>query len=355
MRKIVNATTLMVFLMALCLAPTFMPAVAQDENAKGTITVTDDRGKSVEIPYPCERIVFLVENAMNTMYAVGGADNIVGIGDIWMEEEKAPFFRAIDPAFDQKVRISKEGGMVNMEALALADPQLVVLWSSDWDDEVTVAIEENLGVPTFGVFIDDLNDTLAQAEVFGRIIGKEERAQEVQDDMSRYISKVTDVTAPIPGEERPKVYWMWSDVLGTAGTESTANDLIRLAGGINLMQLLDDEAASMEHPTLNLETLVELNPDVIYMWYNQNLDPEDVLTDSEFDGWKDINAVKNGRVYEITDPFIFDFHSPRLPLALMLLAKNLQPEKFQDLNLDEEIDNLFVDLYSVHYPGYAPA
>jgi iron complex transport system substrate-binding protein len=355
MRKIVYATTLMVFLMALCLALTFMPAAAQDENATGTITVTDDRGKSMEIPYPCERIVFLVENAMNTMYAVGGADNIVGIGGIYMEEEKAPFFRAIDPNFDEKVRISGGTDAASMEALAQADPDLVILWSTDVDDERTVAIEENLGVPTFGVFIDDLNDTLAQAEVFSRIIGKEERGQEVQDDMSRYISKVTDVTAPIPDEERPKVYWMWTDVLGTAGTESTANDLIYLAGGINLMQVWDDEAASMEHPKLNLETLVELNPDVIYMWYNPSLDPEDVLTGSEFEGWKDISAVKNERVYEITDPFVFDFHSPRLPLALMLLAKDIQPEKFQDLDLDQEIDDLFVDIYSVHYPGYAPA
>lgn len=351
MRKFVYATTLMV----LCLGLILVPAASHEENATDTIQVTDDRGKTIDIPSPCERIVFLVENAMNTMYAVGGAENIVGIGDIWMEEEKAPFFRAIDPNFDEKVRISKEGGMVNMEALALADPDLVVLWSADWDDEVTVAIEENLGVPTFGVFVDDLNDTLTQAEVFGRIIGKEERGQEVSDIMSSYIAKVTDVTATIPDEERPKVYWMWSDILGTAGTESTANDLIYMAGGINLMQLWDDEAASMEHPTLNLETLVELNPDVIYMWYNPNLDPSDVLNSSEFEGWKDIDAVKNGRVYEITDPFVFDFHSPRLPLALMLLAKNLQPEKFADLNLDEEVDNLFVDLYSVHYPGYAPA
>lgn len=352
MRKIVYATTLVV----LCLGLILVPAAAHDENATDTIQVTDDRGKTIRIPYPCERIVFLVENAMNTMYAVGGAENIVGISDtIFMEEEKAPFFRAIDPNYDEKVRISKEGGMVNMEALAQADPDLVVLWSADWDDDVTVAIEENLRVPTFGVFVDDLNDTLAQAEVFSRIIGKKERGQEVQDDMNQYIAKVTDVTATIPDEERPKVYWMWSDILGTAGTESTANDLIYLAGGINLMQLWNDEAASVEHPKLNLETLVELNPDVIYMWYSASLDPEDVLTSTEFEGWKDINAIKNGRVYEISSPFVFDFHSPRLPLALMQLAKDIHPEKFQDLDLDQEIDNLFVDIYSVHYPGYAPA
>jgi len=100
---------------------------------------------------------------------------------------------------------------------------------------------------------------------------------------------------------------------------------------------------------------VQLNPDVIYMWYNTNLDPEDVISGKDFEGWKEINAVKNGRVFEVQNPLIFDFHTPRYPLALMIMAKEINPDKFQDLDLDAEIDGMFVDLYSVHYPGFAAA
>jgi ABC-type Fe3+-hydroxamate transport system substrate-binding protein len=32
-----------------------------------TITVIDDRGKTLTVPYLAKRVVFLVENAMNTM------------------------------------------------------------------------------------------------------------------------------------------------------------------------------------------------------------------------------------------------------------------------------------------------
>lgn len=341
---------------SIILALASMPAIAGGTDGSNTaIQITDDRGRTVEVPYPCERIVFLVENAMNTMYAVGGADSISGIGDIWMPEQREPLFRAIDPNFDQKVRISKEGGMVNMETLAKADPQLVVLWSVDWDDDVTKAIEENLNVPTYGVFIDSIGDMKRQAEVFGHIIGKEDRAAEVVDIMTRYEEKVTNVTSSIPEGEKPKVYWMWSDILGTAGLNSTANDLIEKAGGVNVMELWTNETRTLEHPTLNLESLVQLNPDVIYMWYNPNLDPEDVISGKDFEGWKDINAVKNGKVFEVQNPLIFDFHTPRYPLALMIMAKDINLDKFQDLDLDAEIDNMFVDLYSVHYPGFAAA
>ncbi|NPV61025.1 MAG: ABC transporter substrate-binding protein [Methanotrichaceae archaeon] len=349
--------TIISFMMAVCVIFAFFAfsATANGGSENKTIQVTDDRGRTIEVPYPCERIVFLVENAMNTMYAVDGADNISGIGDIWMPEQREPLFKAIDPNFDSKVRISKEGGMVNMETLAKADPQLVVLWSADWDDDVTQAIEENLNVPTYGVFIDSTSDLQRQAEVFGQIIDREKRAAEVVNIMKLYEKKVTDDTSTIPQEEKPKVYWMWGDILGTAGLKSTANELIEKAGGVNVMQLWTNETRTLEHPTLNLETLVQLNPDVIYMWFNTNLDPEDIVNGKDFEGWKDINAVKNGRVYEVENPLIFDFHTPRYPLALMIMAKDINPDKFQDLDLDAEIDNMFVDLYQVHYPGFEAA
>lgn len=323
--------------------------------ADGTITITDDRGREITVPYPLERIVFLVENAMNTMYAVGGAESVVGIGDIWMPEQREPFFRAIDPQFDQKVRIAREGNMVNLETLASADPQLVVLWSSDWDDDVTMAIENNLGVPTYGVFIDDPQDIFRQVKVFSEMIGDEARGQEVKDIMNRYISLITDRTEDMSDADRPKVYWMWGDILGTAGLNSTMSNLIYEAGGINVLSSWDNETITMEHPTLNLETLVSLNPDIIYMWYNAQLDPEDIISGPEYGAWKDIDAVKNGRVYELDNPLVFDAHTPRMPLALMRMAKDIQPELFQDLDLDSQIDNMFVELYSVHYPGYEPA
>lgn len=344
-----------ILVLGLILPLAFSSVLAEDGSGNKTIQITDDRGRTIDVPYPCERIVFLVENAMNTMYAVGGAGNISGIGDIWMPEQREPFFRAIDPSFDQKIRISKEGGMVNLETLAMANPQLVVLWSVDWDDDVTKSIEENLNVPTYGVFIDSTDDLHRQAEVFGKIIGNEGRAAKVIDIMEAYEKKVTNVTSVISEADRPKVYWMWGDVLGTAGLNSTANELIEKAGGVNVMNYWSNETRTLEHPTLNLESLVQLNPDVIYMWYNTNLDPSDVISGKDFEGWKDINAVKNGKVFEVQNPLIFDFHTPRYPLALMIMAKDINPDKFQDLDLDAEIDNMFVDLYSVHYPGFAAA
>jgi iron complex transport system substrate-binding protein len=323
------------------------------------ITITDDLGREITVPYPCERTVFLVENAMNSMYAVGGADEISGIGAVWYEDTKAPFFRAIDPKYDEK-RLSKGSEQPGTETIATADPQVVFLWASDWGSEDIKAIEETLNIPVYGVYIDSLDDLQRQMKTLSKLIGKEERGAEVIELMNESMEKVTDVTGALSPEEKPTVYWMWSDVYGTAGLNSTANALIERAGGVNIISKWTNETKSMEHPTLNLETLLELNPEVIYMWNNENLDPINITSGDTVDGidfstWSEISAVKNGRVYEISDPFVYDFHSPRLPLAMMHVAKDLHPDKFAALNLTEETDQYYIKVYGVHYPGFEHA
>lgn len=321
-----------------------------------TITVLDDRGKAIEIPYPLERSVFLVENAMNTMYAVGGGHTIVGRGTVWMEDVKAPFFRAIDPKYDQMQVVSSENDQIDLESLSAADPQVVFLWSADWSDDNTKTIEETLGVPVYGVFIDSLDDMKKQPLTFAKMLGDETAGKKVVETMDQYIETVDKKTGMVAPADRPKVLWMWGDVYGTAGLQSTANDLIKMAGGVNVLETTELSDKWTEHPVLNIETISELDPDVIYMWYNEKLDPSDIMSgEGDFAAWKDLTAVQNKRVYEVTDPFVYDFHSPRLPLALIAMAKNLYPDMYADVDLNQTVDSYFSDLFHVHYPGYSPA
>jgi iron complex transport system substrate-binding protein len=321
-----------------------------------TITILDDRGQYITVPYPVKNVVFLVENAMNSMYAVGGANQVAGIGSLWMPEKKEPFFRAIDSAYDEKEKIGSDNGVVDLEAIAKVNPDLVVLWSADWDDETTTAIKETLHVPVYGVYYTKLSDVSRANDVYAKITGNEDRGTEVSQIMGEYTRKVTDSTGSLSADKRPSVYWMWGDILGTAGLNSATNDLITLAGGTNVLEKADFEGKMLEHPTLSLETLQKLNPDVIYMWYNDKIDPSDVMSgEGDFAGWKDLNAVKNGRVYEVSDPFVYDSFTPRQPLALMAIAKDIQPDLFKDVNMDKLIDEFFVDMYGVHYPDYSSA
>jgi iron complex transport system substrate-binding protein len=159
----------------------------------------------------------------------------------------------------------------------------------------------------------------------------------------------------MPESEKPTVYWMWGDIYGTAGLHSSTNDMINAAGGVNVVSKWNNDTKYDEHPVLTMEAIQALNPDVIYMWYNPNLDPQDLATKEEYKAWRNINAVKNGRVYELDNPFLDDSMTSRLPLVVMKIAKNINPDKFASLDLNKEYDAFFVSVYGVHYPGYAKA
>ena len=334
-------------------------AAAQDDAAGETATLTDFRGQTMEVPVGTESVVFLVENAMNTFYAVGGAADVSGIGTLWQPDYKVDFFSAVDPDFADVPVISTTNGAVDLEALAATDPELVVLWSADIDDKDTTAIESSLGIPVYGVFLTSFDDLDKLTEDMATIVGDPARGEEVVTQIASTMAGITDISSAIPGEDRPTVYWMWGDVFGTAGTESTADDLITAAGGINVVSTWDDPARSDEHPVLPMETIAALDPDVIYMWFNPDIDPEDIIDgaqvgDVDFSTWAGLSAVQDGRVYELDDPFLYDFMTGRQPIATLKIAKDINPEAFADVDLTTAYDEFFQAMYGVSYPDYQP-
>lgn len=333
---------------------------AAQESSAGTVTLTDFRGKTMDVPVGTDSVVFLVENAMNTYYAVGGADNVSGIGTLWQPDYKVDFFTGVDPDFPDMPVISTVDGAVDLEALAATDPELVVLWSADIDDKDTTAIESSLGIPVYGVFLTSFDDLTKLTADMAAIAGDPARGEEVVTQIAAEMADIMAISSAIPEDERPTVYWMWGDVFGTAGVESTADDLITAAGGINVVATWDDPARTEEHPVLPMETIAALDPEVIYMWFNPEIDPQDIIDGSQvagfdFSTWSGLSAVQNGRVFELDDPFLYDFMTGRQPIATLKIAKDINPEAFADVDLDVEYDEFFRAMYGVSYPDYQPA
>ena len=333
-------------------------AAAQDDPTD-TASLTDFRGHTMDVPVGTDGVVFLVENAMNTFYAVGGADLIAGIGDIWQPAYKDAFFAGVDPDFAETPRVASSDGAVDLESLAATDPELVVLWSADIDDRDTAAIEDGLGVPVYGVFLDSFDDLTKLTADMAAIVGDPARGDEVVAQIAAEMEKIRGISAAIPTDERPTVYWMWGDVFGTAGVESTANELIDAAGGVNALAGWDDEARTTEHPVLSMETITLIDPEVIYLWFNPEIDPADIIEGRsvagvDFSTWSGLRAVQSGRVYELDDPFLYDFMTGRQPIATLKIAKDINPEAFADIDLTSEYDAFFREQYSVSFPDYAP-
>lgn len=144
--------------------------------------------------------------------------------------------------------------------------------------------------------------SLAKLEESVALLGqKYDRKEQADSVIARYEDKIAEIQAAIAGRPSPKVLIL----LGVPGSylvateHSYIGDLVRIAGGVNIVQ-----GESVEYLASNTEYLQQANPDVILRAAHGM--PEEVIKmfNEDFiknDIWKHFNAVKNDRVYDLPE------------------------------------------------------
>ncbi|WP_338556992.1 heme ABC transporter substrate-binding protein IsdE [Paenibacillus sp. KS-LC4] len=143
--------------------------------------------------------------------------------------------------------------------------------------------------------VESMNHALQK---LGETYGKQAQAQAIID---RFEQKVTEIHTATADKNKPSVLIL----LGVPGSylvateHSYIGDLVRLAGGVNIVK-----GENVEFLASNTEYLQQSNPDVILRAAHGM--PEEVVKmfDKEFqknDIWKHFSAVQNGRVYDLEE------------------------------------------------------
>lgn len=117
----------------------------------------------------------------------------------------------------------------------------------------------------------------------------------------------------------------WVDPLMAAG--NWMPELVQMAGGENLLG-----EAGEHSPWMKFEDLERLNPDVIFIspcGYDMERTRQDLPTLEAKPGWRDLKAVRSGRVYIADGNQYFNRPGPRLIESLEILAEIFHPELFQ--------------------------
>ena len=302
------------------------------------VAATDFRGRRIELDKPAERIVCLLESALSGLYMLGADSRLVGISTNIYQESVFPYYAAMDERIrDRTLPTPGNWDFVNIESMVALRPDLVILWSGQ---EESIAALEEKGIPVFGVFIERFEDIHREIAALGELTGTGARAAELLELARKELEAVRLKVSP-GREDRapPRVYFMWAQgPLVTAGRNSTVQELIDLAGGANAAG--DSE---LEHLIVNLENVLVWNPELIVMWCNDRLDPEDV---GELSGWRSLAAVRNGRVHELPDPFSCDFWTLKYIFTVDLVARWCHPGRFDAGDPEELRSSLLNQLYA---------
>jgi len=184
-----------------------------------------------------------------------------------------------------------------------------------------------------------LGDVLEDIRRVGRATGVEDRAGSVADRMQARIHAVAEKAAK--ADDQPRVLHLeWVDPLMCGG--HWVPEMVDLAGGVNCFG--DKEKGSFG---LEWDNVVESQPDVIIFLpcgfdVKRGLQDVPLLADKE--GWADLPAVRNNRIYVIDASAYASRSGPRLVVGLEIMAEMMHPELFSGMVPEAGAIRLYGDL-----------
>ncbi|MCW8860235.1 MAG: cobalamin-binding protein [Deltaproteobacteria bacterium] len=267
----------------------------------------DALGRKLTLPHTPQRILSLVPAVTEILFALGLDNEIVAVTDY-----------CDYPAAAQKLPKVGEYADPGLENILLFKPDLVFA-AADMNRPTLVRRLETLNIPVYVVYPHTVNAALKTIRSIGDITGEPSKAQRLAASIEMRIDRIQQ---QLPGRKRPGVLEaVMLQPLTVAGPETFGDDIMRIAGGLNVVP-----TGPSRYPTWNSEALLTIDPEVIIVsTYPGQPDPEQF-----FARWPLLQAVKNQRIVHIEADWIHR-PGPRIILGIEALAKALHP----DIRIDE--------------------
>ena len=298
------------------------------------LVILDMANRTVTVPMPVERIVLAGGvDSIRTLVLLGAEDKIVGCG---YPSRWDPIWYAAPELEDLPDTSSGEGNSFNVELAVSLEPDVIFVWT--WDNKYNAdEIQEKSQVPTIAVC--GYQDGLWVADmirIIGAVTGNDEKARDLIAYTKEKVNEITDITSEIPDEDKPVVYC----TAGSGKITSCCGALscIEFAGGLNAAEFT---GSSFQ---ISKEQVIKWNPDVILIFFGSHEMISEVLSDPVL---QTVNAVKNGRVYSIRIGLNGWGALGAQLSSLNYLAKLFHPDKFEDLDVEEEGNEIMEYLYGV--------
>lgn len=351
----INKVSLIIGILLLLLVSGLMAGCggekASNREVSKKITVKDSLGREVSVPSKVERVVDLaIMDGTRAMVLLGAEDKLVGasdrVTDIMFGEEgkQMEIWSAVPKAAPQLKDLPCVGTPrePSVEYIMSLKPDVILATS---DKKFADSLTEQTGIPVVCVEGEGCLD-FEMYKLIGKIVGKEDKAEELSSYAKGKIAEITKVTSKIPEAERVKVfYWSWGWPNADAPNTQDPYDPVDMAGGINVAR--EAKVKSNEYFDVTKEQLAVWNPDVIVVdGGTKEAEKEaenSILSDTAL---KTVNAVKNKRVYFIRS-MDFGYDQPLGVCEVAYLAKLFYPGKFTGLNVEKECNEILKKYYGV--------
>lgn len=274
--------------------------------------VVDMLNRTVTIKARPQKVLAISPTTLELVYAVGGTS----IGRV---------SSATQPPEAQSLPVIGSSYRPNTEQILQLQPD-VIFADSVLQPQLREQLEA-LQVPLVYVGAGNLNDVMRAERITAQVLGTPANGEQA---VQRLQAKLDEIKPKIPATH-PKVLILNGapNDFYVAKPESYVGDLVKTLAGENVAAGLQDIGPFPGYTKLSIEQIVADNPDVI-LAITAGPPGGQTITQALADnpGWSDINAVKNGRVHEISAEIFLMAPGPRAAEGLAILANFLYPEVF---------------------------
>lgn len=274
------------------------------------VTVNDATGEKITIEKEPERIVSLVPNTTEIVFAIGLGEKIVGRSQ-W------------DNYPEEVLKIESIGDMnFNVEKVLSLNPDLVLGIASQ-AESTPEGLQQLKDAGLKVVLVQDaksFEQVYNNIALIGKVTGTEDKAEEIINDMKSRIAKVQEKTANI--KEKRSVIFEIDPEPYVAGKNTFMNEILDI---INARNLITDEG----WVKIDQEAYIEKNPDVILTTYGSYFEEAPAKMVASRPGWQDVKAVKEKQIYDVQNDLVTR-PGPRLAKGVEEVAKLVYPEVFNE-------------------------
>jgi iron complex transport system substrate-binding protein len=267
--------------------------------------IVDQSGRTVRLPEAIHRVVSLAPSITEIVYALGKGNLLVGATLYSTHPEAA---KAL-PRVGSYVHL-------DLEKIVALRPDLC-LGTRDGNPKETVERLEELGIPVYVIDSRSLVGIIEVVERLGDLLGGGSEGRELAGQMRQRLAAVKEKIDRTT--KRPKVFFQIDAApIITVGDHTFIDELIRLAGGVNVA------AGPQAYPRYNWEEILVLAPEVAIVASMAGGFTPDELT-AGWLKWPQIPAVKNNRVH-VVDADLVDRPTARLLDGLEEFSRIIHPE-----------------------------
>lgn len=303
---------------------------------QGSLRITDQAGRAVEVRTPVERVVSLYGVATMYLYALGVQDRLVLGTFVGLKPGSLSWeaFLAIDPELPNKYSHRKP----SLEEILAREPDLVL--ASAAIDRQDAEVLTKFGIATLLLHAESVDQLEGATALLGEVFGQKERAARLIAYFRENVRRIRELVGGSP-EEAPRVLFVGTRPLRVASGEMYQTAMIALAGGRSVT-----EGLKGYWQDVNIEQVLLWDPEVILIAPYGGVRPEDLLEDPL---WRAVRAVREGRVHKMPRVFApWDIPTPESFLGLLWVAAKIHPGL--PLDIAAEAHRFYREFYGYELP-----